>query len=197
MLSACWEFVAYTPPNAIGNRRSRSPLPPGSTSRLARRMPSTASNCARGTQVSPCGPVPERVPAGTLTGMVFVADDLAAWLIGAARRCPLCKKLTAIVVGTDQERALRSAATAAVQRPPGRCAQMMRAGRDAGKAGQPGLHQGARAGRADGGVCDPARGAPGGIAVRLAAVDDIGPAAAPGQAPRAWVRCLARRWPSG
>jgi tetratricopeptide (TPR) repeat protein len=46
--------------------------------------------------------------------MVFVADDLAAWLVGlfadAGRR-----RLTTWVLGTDQERALRSAATTAVQ----------------------------------------------------------------------------------
>ena len=46
--------------------------------------------------------------------MVFVADDLGGWLVGlladAAR-----KKLTVLVLGSDQERALRKAATAAVQ----------------------------------------------------------------------------------
>jgi hypothetical protein len=46
--------------------------------------------------------------------VVFVADDLGAWLVGlladAAR-----KKLTALVLGSDQERALRRAAAAAVQ----------------------------------------------------------------------------------
>jgi tetratricopeptide (TPR) repeat protein len=46
--------------------------------------------------------------------MVFVADDLASWLIGlladAGRR-----KLTALILGSDQERALRSAAAAAVR----------------------------------------------------------------------------------
>ena len=46
--------------------------------------------------------------------MVFVADDLGAWLVGlladAGRR-----KLTALVLGSDQERALRLAATAAVE----------------------------------------------------------------------------------
>lgn len=46
--------------------------------------------------------------------MVFVADDLAAWLVGlladAGRR-----RLTTWVLGSDQERELRSAATAAVQ----------------------------------------------------------------------------------
>ena len=45
--------------------------------------------------------------------VVFVADDLGAWLVGlladAAR-----KKLTALVLGSDQERALRKAAAAAV-----------------------------------------------------------------------------------
>jgi hypothetical protein len=46
--------------------------------------------------------------------MVFVADDLASWLIGlladAGRR-----KLTTLILGSDQERALRSAAAAAVR----------------------------------------------------------------------------------
>ena len=46
---------------------------------------------------------------------MFVADDLAAWLVGlladAGRR-----RLIVWVLGTDQERALRQAATAAVQR---------------------------------------------------------------------------------
>lgn len=46
--------------------------------------------------------------------MVFVADDLAAWLIAkladASRR-----RLTSLVLGSDQERALRQVATAAVQ----------------------------------------------------------------------------------
>jgi hypothetical protein len=58
------------------------------------------------------------LPAGTLTGMVFVADDLGAWLIGALAGAGR-KKLTTIVAGTDQERALRSAATAAVRRTAG------------------------------------------------------------------------------
>ena len=46
--------------------------------------------------------------------MPFVADDLGAWLVGlladAGRR-----KLTTSILGTDQERALRSAARAAIQ----------------------------------------------------------------------------------
>jgi len=46
--------------------------------------------------------------------MPFVADDLAAWLVGlladAGRR-----KLTVLVLGSDQERALRQAAAAAIQ----------------------------------------------------------------------------------
>lgn len=49
-----------------------------------------------------------------MAGMVFVADDLAAWLVGlladAARR-----RLTTLVLGSNQERALRQAASAAVQ----------------------------------------------------------------------------------
>jgi tetratricopeptide (TPR) repeat protein len=47
-------------------------------------------------------------------GVVFVADDLGAWLVGlladAGRR-----KLTLMVLGSEQERALRQAAAAAVQ----------------------------------------------------------------------------------
>ncbi len=50
--------------------------------------------------------------------MVFVADDLAAWLVGLLADAGR-KKLTTLVLGTDQERALRSAATAAVQRTAG------------------------------------------------------------------------------
>jgi len=46
--------------------------------------------------------------------MVFVADDLGAWLVGLLADAGR-KKLTTLVLGTDQERALRSAATAAVQ----------------------------------------------------------------------------------
>jgi hypothetical protein len=46
--------------------------------------------------------------------VVFVADDLGAWLVGlladAGRR-----KLTAVVLGSDQQRALRKAAADAVQ----------------------------------------------------------------------------------
>jgi tetratricopeptide (TPR) repeat protein len=48
-------------------------------------------------------------------GMVFVADDLAGWLIGLLADAGR-KKLTGLVLGSEQERALRSAATAAVQR---------------------------------------------------------------------------------
>ncbi len=47
--------------------------------------------------------------------MVFVADDLAAWLTGVLADAGR-KKLTALLLGTDHERALRQAATAAVQR---------------------------------------------------------------------------------
>jgi hypothetical protein len=48
-------------------------------------------------------------------GVVFVADDLAGWLTGLLADAGR-KKLTRLVLGTDQERVLRSAATAAVQR---------------------------------------------------------------------------------
>jgi AAA-like domain/TIR domain len=46
---------------------------------------------------------------------VFAADDLAAWLIGVLADAGR-KKLTSLVLGTDQERALRQATTSAVQR---------------------------------------------------------------------------------
>ena len=46
--------------------------------------------------------------------MVFVADDLGAWLVGLLADAGR-KKLTTFVLGTDQERALGSAATAAVR----------------------------------------------------------------------------------
>ena len=46
--------------------------------------------------------------------MPFVADDLGAWLIALLADAGR-KKLTTLVLGTDQERALRSAATAAVR----------------------------------------------------------------------------------
>lgn len=49
-----------------------------------------------------------------MTGMVFVADDLGAWLVAsladAGRR-----RLSTLVLGTDQERALRQAAATAIQ----------------------------------------------------------------------------------
>ena len=46
--------------------------------------------------------------------MAFAADDLAAWLVGALADAGR-RRLTTWVIGTDQERALRQAATAAVQ----------------------------------------------------------------------------------
>jgi hypothetical protein len=46
--------------------------------------------------------------------VVFVADDLGAWLVGLLADAGR-KKLTTFVLGSDQKRALRRAATAAVQ----------------------------------------------------------------------------------
>ena len=46
--------------------------------------------------------------------MVFVADDLGSWLIGLLADAGR-KRLTDLMLGTDQERALRAAATAAVR----------------------------------------------------------------------------------
>ncbi len=47
-------------------------------------------------------------------GVVFVADDLGAWLVGLLADAGR-KKLTVLVLGSDQERALRKVATSAVQ----------------------------------------------------------------------------------
>jgi subtilisin family serine protease len=104
--------------------------------------------------------------------VVFVADDLAAWLVGlfaeAAR-----KKLTTLVLGSEQDRALRAAATAAVQR----TAQELRPGNDQ-RAEQVGLVISQ--------VFEPEPGAPqaehatmlealqAGIAGQLAVLDDVG-----------------------
>lgn len=46
--------------------------------------------------------------------MVFVVDDLGAWLVGLLADAGR-KKLTTMVLGSDQERALRQAAAAAVR----------------------------------------------------------------------------------
>jgi hypothetical protein len=54
------------------------------------------------------------VVMGWDTGRVFVADDLVAWLVSLLANSG-GKKLTALVLGSEQERALRSAATAAVR----------------------------------------------------------------------------------
>ncbi len=53
-------------------------------------------------------------PEGKTAGVVFVADDLAAWLIGVLADAG-CKKLTRLVLGSDQERALQRAAVAAIE----------------------------------------------------------------------------------
>ncbi len=52
--------------------------------------------------------------AGRHAGMVFVADDLAAWLVGVVAEAGR-KKLTSLVLGDEQKRALRPAATEAVR----------------------------------------------------------------------------------
>src|SRR5690348_16825144 len=51
---------------------------------------------------------------GETAGVMFVADDLGAWLVGVFADAGR-KKLATWVLGSDQERALRQAATAAVQ----------------------------------------------------------------------------------
>jgi hypothetical protein len=47
---------------------------------------------------------------GKIAGVVFVADDLGAWLVGLLADAFL-KKLITRVLGSDKERALRQAAT--------------------------------------------------------------------------------------
>ena len=59
-------------------------------------------------------PVPDRRSGWDNGGVPFVADALGTWLIGLLADTSR-KKLTTLVLGTEQERALRSAATAAVQ----------------------------------------------------------------------------------
>ena len=56
---------------------------------------------------------------GKTADVVFVADDLVAWLIGRLADAGF-KKLTTLVLGTEQQRALRQAAATAVERPTGR-----------------------------------------------------------------------------
>lgn len=51
---------------------------------------------------------------GRLTYVPFVADDFGAWLIGLLADASR-KKLTTLVLGSDQQRALRSAATEAIR----------------------------------------------------------------------------------
>ena len=51
---------------------------------------------------------------GETVGVVFVADDLGAWLVGLLADAAL-RRLTTWVLGSDQERALRQAANAAFQ----------------------------------------------------------------------------------
>ena len=129
--------------------------------------------------------------------MVFFADDLAAWLIGALADAGR-KKLTAIVLGTDQERALRSAATAAVQRAAGelrpddaeRAEKLARlVNRAFIKALVPGAPMA--------GYATLLEALQAGITGRLAVVDESAPRRPRGRPRRTCVRCLARRWPSG
>jgi tetratricopeptide (TPR) repeat protein len=103
-------------------------------------------------------------------GVAFIVDDLLAWLVGLLADAGR-KKLTALVLGSDQERALRQAATAAIE---ATAAQLAPAG-------------GERAGQLAMVVGEVFRGSPGvalagqttllealqtGIAARLAVLDD-------------------------
>ena len=58
--------------------------------------------------------VAQRYAVAETTSVVFVADDLGAWLVGLLADAGR-KKMTALVLGSDQERALRKAAAAAVK----------------------------------------------------------------------------------
>ena len=51
---------------------------------------------------------------GDTAAVAFVVDDLGGWLVGLLADAGR-KKLTALVLGSEQERALRRAATAAIQ----------------------------------------------------------------------------------
>jgi hypothetical protein len=52
-------------------------------------------------------------------GVVSVADDLGAWLVGLLAEAGR-KKLTTLVLGSDQERALRRRPPPLSRTPPGR-----------------------------------------------------------------------------
>ena len=54
------------------------------------------------------------IPEGKTAEVVFVADDLAAWLVGLLADAGR-KGLTRLVLGSDQKRALQRAATAAIK----------------------------------------------------------------------------------
>jgi hypothetical protein len=93
-----WAFVAFVSPQNMSDTQPALSSP----------LRTAGSQRARHSDVA--GPVDKRHAE-----MVFVADDLAAWLIfilaGGDR-----KTLTTVMLGDDQERALRLVATAAVQR---------------------------------------------------------------------------------
>jgi tetratricopeptide (TPR) repeat protein len=69
---------------------------------------------ALSSRTKPCGMRRIGSRAGTLAGMVFVADDLGAWLVALLADAGR-KRLTNVVLGSDQERTLRRAATTAVK----------------------------------------------------------------------------------
>ena len=51
---------------------------------------------------------------GKTAGVVFAADALGGWLVGQVAEAGR-KRLTTLVLGSEQERALRRAATAAIE----------------------------------------------------------------------------------
>jgi hypothetical protein len=72
-------------------------------------LPGAAGACNNG-----AGGNPEGLHGGWQTaGVVFVADALGGWLVGQLADAGR-KKLTRLVLGSEQERALRRAANAAV-----------------------------------------------------------------------------------
>src|ERR1035438_656083 len=78
-------------------------------------MVRAAADCREAAGRDPCRrTMQSRARCWETAGVVFVVDDLAAWLVGlladAGRR-----KLTVLVFGDAQERALQQAAAAAVR----------------------------------------------------------------------------------
>ena len=129
--------------------------------------------------------------------MVFVVDDLVAWLVGLLADAGR-KKLTTLVLGSEQERALRQAAAAAVE---ATAAQLAPSGGE--QAEQLAMVVGEvfrepRQSAALAGQATLLEALQAGIAARLAVLDDPASPAPGSRRPSCWgcrAGCWPRRWP--